>query len=254
MLSLVSVICVAATVVSAEPDAKQVDPTGTWKWERTFGDTHLDYTLRLKLDKDGKVTGTYASRRNETEREPAKIEDAKVHGDKLSFSITRSRNGREFTLMYEGTVSDEGLTGFTKVNFNGNPREFEWTAKRVVEIADVIGTWQLRFETPNGNVIEPTLKLSKDGKNLKGTFVSRRGEREIKDIIIKENQLLFQFTFERNGNTSTIKFTGKPRGDSMKGTLESNFGGEARKTEVDGKRLPEKAKKNDKEEADTSND
>jgi hypothetical protein len=40
----------------------------------------------------------------------------------------------------------------------------------------------------------------------------------------------------------------------MKGTIESNFGGEPRKTEVDAKRLPEKAKDGDKEEADKLKD
>ena len=123
-----------------------------------------------------------------------------------------------------------------------------------MELADVVGTWQFRFETPNGNVIEPTLKLSNDGKNLKGTFVGRRGEREIKDISLKDNQLSFQIVFERDGNTVTVAYKGTPRGDSMKGTIESNFGGEPRKTEVDAKRLPEKVKDGDKKEADKSKD
>jgi hypothetical protein len=241
MLSLVSVIAVAVIGVAQEPEAKKaMDPSGTWKWERTFGDTQMDFTLRLKLNKNGKLTGNYASKRGETEREPAKIEDATIEGDKLSFQVTRSRNDQEFTVVYEGTVSDEGITGTTKANFGGESREFEWTAKRVVGAADVIGTWKLRFETQNGNVMEPTLTLSKDGKKLKGEFVSERGQRELDNVAIEDNQLSFEITFERNGNAFTVAYKGTPRGDSMKGTLESEFNGESRKTDVEGKRIPKK--------------
>ena len=122
-----------------------------------------------------------------------------------------------------------------------NSREFEWTAKRVVGAADVIGTWQLRFETPNGNVMEPTLKISRDGKKLKGTFVSERGERELDNLTIKDNQLSFEITFERDGNSFTVAYKGTPHGDSMKGTLEAEFNGESRKTDVEGKRMPKKS-------------
>jgi hypothetical protein len=241
MLSLVSVIAVAVIGVAQEPEAKEaIDPSGTWKWERTFGDTQIDFTLRLKLNENGKLTGNYASRRGETEREPAKIEDATIKGDKLSFQVTRARNDREFTVVYEGTVSDEAITGLTKANFGGESREFEWTAKRVVGTADVIGTWRFRIETPNGNVREPTLTISKNGKKLKGVLVSERGEREVENLAIEDNQLSFELTFERDGNSFTVAYKGTPRGDSMKGTMESEFNGESRKTAVEGKRIPKK--------------
>ena len=112
-LSFVFVIAVSVAVIADEPNAKKakVDPSGTWKWERTFGDNHLDYTLRLKLDKDGTLTGTNATRWNDRVGEPSKIEDAKFDGNKLTFSVTRSRNDREFTMVYEGTVSEKGIAG-----------------------------------------------------------------------------------------------------------------------------------------------
>jgi hypothetical protein len=241
MLSLVSVIAVAVIGVAQEPEAKKaIDPSGTWKWERTFGDTQMDFTLRLEQNKNGKLTGSYASRRGDTEREPASIDDATMNGDKLSYQVTFTRNDREFTVMYEGTVSDDSITGLTKANFGGEAREFEWTAKRVLVAADVIGTWQFRSETPNGNTRESTLTLSEDGKKLKGALVSERGERDVDNIAIENNQLSFEIIFERGGNSFTAAYKGTPRGDSMKGTLEFDVNGESRKTDVEGKRISKK--------------
>ena len=88
---------------------KKPDPTGTWKWERTRGDNTRKFTLRIKLKGD-KITGTYASRRNETENE-TKIENAKLEGDQLSFRVIRQFNDRKFTINMHGKVSEDAITG-----------------------------------------------------------------------------------------------------------------------------------------------
>ncbi len=86
--SLLSVLVLAITwawILPAAMADKTPDPTGAWKWERTFGDNTMQFTLRIKLEGD-KVSGTYASRRGET-----KIENGKIEGDKLSFSVASSK-------------------------------------------------------------------------------------------------------------------------------------------------------------------
>ena len=136
------VLVASATVVQADEEKSKADPSGTWKWEVAFGNFERDYTLRLKL-KDDTVTGTIASVSPTGQgeaREPAKISDAKLEANKLSFNVTRQFNDRQFTIGYNGTVTDDKITGSTEVNFDGNPREFDWEAKRVVEMADVLGT------------------------------------------------------------------------------------------------------------------
>lgn len=236
-----AILAASAGIVAAEENAK-VDPSGTWKWERTFGDNHIGHTLRLKLT-DGKLSGTYATIFEGAERrvsEPVKIDEAKLEGDKLTFKVTREFNDRQFTIAYSGTVSENGIKGTSEVDFDGNPREFDWDAKRVVDAEDVIGTWQLKIETPN-RVIEPTVKLTKDGETVKGTFVSERfGEIDLKDVAIKDNQLTFTVAFERDGNEFTVAYTAQPRGDAIKGKIKFDFGGDARETEFEGKRVTEK--------------
>jgi hypothetical protein len=241
---MVVMLAVAGAAMAEETkDAKaKVDPSGTWQWQRSFGDNEMDYTLRLQLHEDGKVTGTYALVRNGNQSEPTKIDDGKLQDGKVTFHVTRSWNDREFTLAYEGTVSEKQIEGNASMDLGGNSREFEWQAKRVVLPADVVGTWQLRFETPNGNVMEPTVKIAQDDKQLKGTFVGRSAERELNEVAIKDDQLSFHVVFERDGNEMKIAFQGQPRGESMVGSIESNFGGEPRKFDVEAKRLPDPAK------------
>ena len=136
---------------------KKTDPTGTWKWERTRGDNTRQYTLRVKLEGEN-VTGTYASRRNNSDNE-SKIENAKLEGDKLSFRVIREFNDRKMTINMQGKVAEDTITGSGEFLFNGDSREFEWVAKRSVELKDVLGTWKLVVETDNGT-LEPVLKLT----------------------------------------------------------------------------------------------
>jgi hypothetical protein len=244
LIGVFALFLIAGGFVVGNADEQQVDadPSGTWKWERTFNENKIDYTLRLNWH-DDKLTGTcQAVMENGPPglSDPVKIDDAKLEGDKISFTITRSFNGNEFTVAYGGSFDGDELEGSVKLDFRDREREFDWNANRVLSKDDVIGTWQFRSETPNGNVRESTLTLSEDGKKLKGELVSERGERELNNIAIEDNQLSFEIIFEREGNSFTVAYKGTPRGDSMKGTLEFNFNGEPRKTDVEGKRMSKK--------------
>ncbi len=146
---------------------EQADPSGTWKWERTFGDNTVQFTLRLNL-KGERVTGTYATSRAKTE-----IKHGKVDGDELSFQVDREFNDRKFTINFRGKVSEDAIKGNGEFSADGNSREFDWEAKRSVGLADVVGTWQFRIETANGNVREPSLRLAKKGEELTGVYIDR---------------------------------------------------------------------------------
>ncbi len=128
------VLLLAMTFACAAPSAfaqdKAADVAGTWKWERTFGDNVLVFTIKLTQDAQGKLAGTYSVKRNDTEGEPTKLDDVKLDGNKLTFAVTRSRNGQDFTTKYEGVVSGDGITGSTIRSRNGEERKRDWTAKR----------------------------------------------------------------------------------------------------------------------------
>ncbi len=122
---------------------EKADPTGTWKWERSFNDREMSFTLHLTRQDDGKLAGTYSVKRGDNEREPLELEDVKLEGKTLTFSVTRSRNGNEFTVKYTGAVDGDSITGTTLASWGDQDREFEWTAVRTAKKGP---TWNSLFD------------------------------------------------------------------------------------------------------------
>ncbi len=237
------VLAAESLLLGAEGDekkvVKKVDPSGTWKWERTFNDNKREFVLRLRMDGD-KITGTYKSRQQEI-----KIADVKMDGDKLSFQYKRDAGDRRFTANYRGKVSEDSIKGTIAFSSDRGDREFEWEAKRSTELIDVLGKWQLKIETQDGNVIEPSVTFSKEGEKIKGAYVSRFGERDATKIKVKDNKLTFEIAGENDGNEFTVVYTGKPRGDSIKGKLAYDFSGNTGTIDFTGKRMREKKEEKD---------
>ena len=120
--------------------------------------------------------------------------------------------------------------------------------KRAVEIDDVVGTWDLSLEGPNGT-IEPQLTLTKDGEKLSGKYVSPFGEREPKNVTLKDNKLSWEISGERDGAQFKVVYTGMPRGNKIEGDAEFDFDGNAGSMEFTGKRTPPEEKEKSAAEA-----
>lgn len=244
MLAAVSVlIAIGLTTTAAfsqEEAAEQkkppVDPTGTWKWNRTFGENELEFILKLKWD--GKqLAGNYTSFNSTSEIEQAQLEE-----DKLSFRVERDFNGNNVVVEFDGTIEKDDIRGTIAAEFNGEAREFEWHAQRSVAPSDVAGIWLIRTEGRDGQVREREYKFTVNDQNkLRSSYVGRAGElREIEDVQLKDNELSFETSREGNNGEFKIAFKGKPRGNTMEGTIEFTFGGQTRTMEFTGKKLPEK--------------
>ena len=97
------------------------------KWKATFttpnGDTR-ENTFDFKADGD-KLTGTVQG----AQGPGAPLQDGKISGDDISFSVTRNFGGNEVKIGYKGKVSANEIK-FT-VSFGGGDRTFEMTAKRI---------------------------------------------------------------------------------------------------------------------------
>lgn len=103
--------------------------------------------------------------------------------------------------------------------------------------ATVVGTWKSSFTTPDGQAIQSTLKIKQDGDKLSGTVVGRNGtEYPMDEVKLTGDQLAIKVTRERNGEKTTMKVAATLSGDSLKGKLESNWGGEDRKADWEAKR------------------
>lgn len=113
----------------------------------------------------------------------------------------------------------------------------------VLKAADPAGTWV--WSTPGRDGGEPrksTLKLKVEGTKLLGTITTpgRQGGQpmvtEIKEGVIKGDEISFAVTREWNGNAITMKYSGKISGDTLKGKIESERGGNTREREWEAKR------------------
>ena len=242
--SLVLLLAAAGIVLAQGEKTAKLDPSGTWKWERDFNGNKIDYTLRLHC-KDGKLTGTYKTVFENGGQpglsDPVKLDNGKIDGDKILFTVTRKFNDNEFTIAYAGKLADDKITGNTEMDFGNGAREFEWTAKRVVTADDVVGKWKLKFEGQNGP-IESKLTLAKDkeGDKLKGTYHSNYfGDNPIMEIAIKDNKLSFVVEIKNDNGEFSIKYRAEPRGDTMTGVMVANFGGQERETPFACAREPE---------------
>ncbi len=101
------------------------DVTGKWTAQIPGrGGQAMETTFVLKQD-GATLTGTMSVAQQE-----AQIQEGKVDGDTISFSVTQAgRGGTPAKIIFKGTVSG-GEIKFTRQREGGEPREF--TAKRAV--------------------------------------------------------------------------------------------------------------------------
>jgi opacity protein-like surface antigen len=119
-------MAVAVLVVGFASSAIAADATGTWKWTSTRGDKSFEATVKLKQDGE-KLSGVYVGGQSNNE---TPLEDAKIAGDKVSFKVTRERNGQKSTTAYAGTLKEDTITGTQERERDGQKNSSEWVAKR----------------------------------------------------------------------------------------------------------------------------
>lgn len=214
-----------------KPEA--VDPTGSYQWEYSFNDNPAVFSLDLNWD--GKeLTGRYTAFNNTT----AISESRFTPENEISFIANREFNGNRFTVHFEGEAKPEKIVGTVAVDFGQGPQEFDWTAKRVVDLDSVLGVWKLKVETERGT-IEPQLTITKEGDKLVGHYESRFGEREAKDLAFKDGALTWRIESKENEDFDfEIKYSGKPSGSKIAGNAEFDFGGNTGSMEFSGERTP----------------
>jgi hypothetical protein len=120
----VLLVALMAFVGMARGDEKS-DPAGKWKWKVGRMGQEREVTLSLKREGD-KLTGSMPGRGGQE----VQIEDGTYKNGKISFTVTRERNGQKFTTKYTGTVSDDTIKGKMEFERNGETQSRDWEAKR----------------------------------------------------------------------------------------------------------------------------
>jgi hypothetical protein len=105
--------------------AMAADISGTWKGTASGPNGNLERTFVFKVE-GSKLTGETTS----AMMGKSTINDGKVDGDNVSFSIVGKIQDNELTLTYKGKVSGDELR-LTSERSGGGGQSIEWVAKRV---------------------------------------------------------------------------------------------------------------------------
>lgn len=84
--------------------------------------------------------------------------------------------------------------------------------------ANVDGKWVAQVPGQGGQTREVTFNFKADGAKLTGTVSGRQGDTPISDGTIKGDDISFTQTFEMQGNSIKLIYTGKVSGDEIKMT------------------------------------
>lgn len=104
--------------------ALAADVNGKWlaEFETPDGQTRQN-TFTFEANGET-LTGTVATTRGET-----KIEEGKIVGDEISFSVTRNFGGNDIKFLYKGKVAGDQIQ--FNITVGDGERTFDMTAKRV---------------------------------------------------------------------------------------------------------------------------
>jgi hypothetical protein len=92
--------------------------------------------------------------------------------------------------------------------------------------ADPNGTWKWKFNSPNGD-IDLAIMLKAEGEKLTGKFSFMDQSSDISDGTFKDDEVNFKVVQDFGGQTIASKYKGKVEGDTIKGTIDIDFGGQA---------------------------
>lgn len=134
--SLLTALTLAAFTLGAtafvQAQDKKADPSGTWTWSTAGrdGGTPRQSTLKLKVDGE-KVMGTLTTPgRQGGDPRSTDIENGKLKGDEISFTITREFNNNKMVQKYQGKIAGDSIKGKVEFERNGQTQSRDWEAKR----------------------------------------------------------------------------------------------------------------------------
>jgi hypothetical protein len=221
-------VCVFSWEIGSAQAADRIDPSGTWTWVRELEGQEAQSVLSLTY-KDGKLTGSYKRMGR-----VVPIANGKVDKNEVCFDADGSWNDQKIHGKFKGKLSHDSKHGGDQINgsieivIEDGSLPLAWVAKRGIDADDIVGTWKLKFVTPDGNTVEPQLKLTADAGSLKGTYTSTRfGEHEAKEIKLDGSSLSWTVEFERNGMTVKGIYKGQLEAGAAPGAIKGTLALEA---------------------------
>jgi hypothetical protein len=120
---------VLGATLQVQADDKKVDPSGTYQWVMAGRNGGPDRTnsLALKLEGDT-LTGKLTSPGRGGQTTETTINDAKLTGADVSFTVVRTFNDNTFTNTYTGTLTNGTIKGKSQFVRDGETQSRDWNA------------------------------------------------------------------------------------------------------------------------------
>ncbi len=197
---------------------------GTWKSQFDSQIGTQNYTFVFKLD-GATLTGRAIGVRQDATNEVA-LTNAKIDGNKVSFSEPVKIQDNDVVVEYSGTIAGDELKLHRKI---GEFAEYDIVAKRVADAGatttpapaqgSIAGKWQGQFDSQVG-VQKYTYDFKVSGTNLTGQATGVR-EDATNDVAITQGSitadgLSFVEPLKFGDQEISIQYTGKVSGDEIK--------------------------------------
>ena len=218
---------------------------GAWRWNFVMPDgTTNRPKLRFTVE-EGQLSGV-TSFRSGTE---APVTNLVLNGDLLSFQVIRQRNGEDIVTTYSGKWNDKTIKGKIESNWAGDKQAFDWIAERAHHGVEGVWRWTNSFFAGRGGGggggrgrgrgFESRVELEQEGEKLTGKTVGSRFGRPtpITSGSITNGEVYFEIERTFGEIKSVTKYHGKQTGDTIKGSMESEFEGEERTIDWDADRV-----------------
>ncbi len=116
------------------------------------------------------------------------------------------------------------MTRKTKTGLGALFAVLAFSVARLAGAADVTGTWIMAVETGAGSGT-PTFVLVQKGEALTGNYKGQLGEAQVTGTVVGDD-VLIQYTVDAQGQSLTVKYTGKVDGKTMSGKVSLGSFGE----------------------------
>lgn len=108
----------------------KIDPNGSYTWEARGRANFPRNTLTLEFV-EGKLAGKLEIGRGDEIASTLPLSNGLIEGNKISFDIRSTVGGAERVTTYQGIFKDDEIRGWSLTEFNGQPRDLPWSAKKV---------------------------------------------------------------------------------------------------------------------------
>jgi hypothetical protein len=228
-LPLLAALPLAFAWLSCTALAADNSPAGTWKSSFSTPDGQtIESTFKLKQEGD-KLSGVLIGR-NGNENP---MEEVKLTGDQLFIKLVRERNGEKTTTKVTATLSGDNLKGKLETNWGGENRTADWQAKRVKDTADTVsssasatGSWKYAITLDSGDIMNLVLNLKQEGDKVSGKVSVGDFETPITEGKVAGDVISFKIPVDTGNQKFTSAYKGTLNGDTIKGKIHSDWGGE----------------------------